>query len=191
MLEIVLAACVVSIHAPRTEGDSMIEKYSKTIKGFNPRPPHGGRLISCIACNYFNLFQSTPPARRATETGFKLCGIVIVSIHAPRTEGDYNVPCPHCGTLQFQSTPPARRATSYSTSSDKLTPGFNPRPPHGGRPHTDWNHLTVFQFQSTPPARRATSLFFSLSSLIEVSIHAPRTEGDHKNIINSNHLYFK
>ena len=35
----------VSIHALRTEGDSASRSWRNSSSGFNPRPPHGGRLI--------------------------------------------------------------------------------------------------------------------------------------------------
>ena len=101
---------------------------------FNPRPPRGGRLpdgditddlvkisihapreggdaIGCLMALVISIFQSTPPARGATETVRRFSM-----------------------WLKFQSTPPARGAT---TSTNRDCSGwfyFNPRPPRGGRP---------------------------------------------------------
>ncbi len=146
----------VSIHAPHTEGDTGERLGEATYQSFNPRPPHGGRLIC---------------------TARRLAGGRQVSIHAPHTEGDQTAVCararrsgfnprpPHGGrrdrlaghhcTVLFQSTPPTRRATSAAalvpraelvsihaphTEGDgetaailRANQSFNPRPPHGGR----------------------------------------------------------
>ena len=59
------ASANISIHAPREEGDTF--RTSTT-------PP--------------GLFQSTPPARRATANGWTLYRLRKISIHAPREEGD-------------------------------------------------------------------------------------------------------
>ena len=126
----------VSIHAPRAEGD------------FHP----GATVVPS------SVFQSTPPARRATRgssrsparggcfnprppRGGRLGDRVVgqgelaVSIHAPRAEGDMVDASRQGGGEWFQSTPPARRATGAGRG-----PGDVPE-----------------RFQSTPPARRATS----------------------------------
>ena len=145
----------VSIHAPRTGGDTPSPGLRREPRCFNPRPPHGGRRFSSLSGPGANKFQSTPPARGATyrlrilyaplsfqstppargATIILLSYILIinVSIHAPRTGGD--------------------RAASMFMASIK---GFNPRPPHGGRPN--------------PPTLP--------SKYTDVSIHAPRTGGD-------------
>ena len=79
---------------------------------FYPRPPRGGRLYIFQLYNQYNLFLSTPSARRATYP--LLCNIPLsmISIHALREEGD-----PYGGQKDkswgtFLSTPSARRATA-------------------------------------------------------------------------------
>ena len=130
-----------------------------------------GALLEALA------FQSTPPARRATVGLWRIRDPGSVSIHAPRAEGDFDTLELDGNLTWFQSTPPARRATS------PLTPGSM----------STW-------FQSTPPARRATCgcsptgwwvrcfnprpprggrrLLEEQDPAGEVSIHAPRAEGD-------------
>jgi len=78
----------VSIHAPRTEGDFVTVRIRTRKNSFNPRPPHGGRLQKIMMSFLIILFQSTPPARRATCPYRAGIGKKTVSIHAPRTEGD-------------------------------------------------------------------------------------------------------
>ena len=108
------------------------------------------------ASNSGRLFLSTPSARRATRRGGQVGGMVAISIHALREEGD--------GKYD-----PARSKRKY----------FYPRPPRGGRPagRVMFSKKRVIsihalreegdnaicqlgyqelQFLSTPSARRAT-----------------------------------
>ena len=124
------------------------------------------------------LFQSTPPARRATrrtaaacrsKSGFnprpprggrpegrvQVVGVDGVSIHAPRAEGD-----------------------PFPVRSRSARDCFNPRPPRGGRLLMVFYRRVTREFQSTPPARRATHDFVDRLHEGQVSIHAPRAEGD-------------
>ena len=78
----------ISIHAPRTGSDG----------------DHTGQTVGAV------LFQSTLPARGATERQRRELLADIISIHAPRTGSD----CRPC----------TRRARSRH---------FNPRSPHGER----------------------------------------------------------
>ena len=100
---------------------------------FNPRPPRGGRLFLFLICFLMSivsihapraggdlqvrgrrlqdgLFQSTPPARGATNDRQGRGSGSRVSIHAPRAGGD-----------QLRAV------------GSVLPRGFNPRPPRGGR----------------------------------------------------------
>ena len=105
----------ISIHALREEGDHHGSAAAAFGVYFNPRPPRGGRRVAEIATHLgksnFNprpprggrltgratrkkevTFQSTPSARRATVEGLRERGMVEISIHALREEGDTN-PC--------------------------------------------------------------------------------------------------
>ena len=57
-------------------------------------------------------FQSTPPARGATDTYDGQDVIIFISIHAPREGGDDVSPIVSAIEALFQSTPPARGATA-------------------------------------------------------------------------------
>ena len=122
-------------------------------------------------------FLSTPSARRATCPLEPACADTCISIHALREEGDRNrcfradrsadfYPRPPRGgrqsalsqviaAAQFLSTPSARRATWTATLRRSFT-----------------------KFLSTPSARRATLFTTTKASLITISIHALREEGD-------------
>ena len=58
-----------------------------------------------------HLFLSTPSARRATQSLMQLRGVVGISIHALREEGDDASSLGMRKPLLFLSTPSARRAT--------------------------------------------------------------------------------
>ena len=82
------------------------------VNDFNPRPPRGGRQNNKQVGPHFQVFQSTPSARRATTAGGGLESVEGISMHALREVGDH-----------------ARRW------SVKGAGYFNPRPPRGGRPN--------------------------------------------------------
>ena len=127
--------------------------------------------------HYYPSFLSTPSARRATVSFYRLRRPEDISIHALREEGDrkdgssqrrrhYFYPRPPRGgrrnflneslnPVKFLSTPSARRATARVH--------FVSHP---------------FEFLSTPSARRATSDGSSNKSPPKISIHALREEGD-------------
>ena len=102
-------------------------------RGFNPRPPRGGRLVGFRSVPPSQMFQSTPPARRATGS------TTILS-----------------STAWFQSTPPARRAT-LDRDVDRRVDGVSIHAPRAeGDRLCNRCHGKKTRFQSTPPARRAT-----------------------------------
>ena len=90
MLPARLALCKISIHALREESDVGI----------------------AILLPKLTLFQSTPSARRATDTLYR---------------SGWNISI-------FQSTPSARRATCFNVFFSLGKVDFNPRPPRGERP---------------------------------------------------------
>ena len=100
----------ISIHALREEGDAGAALPCLDTINFNPRPPRGGRHITQNPKKCKSRFQSTPSARRATRRLTSWGGVLKISIHALREEGD-----------QSAQEPASRRSD------------FNPRPPRGGR----------------------------------------------------------
>ena len=78
-----------------------------------------------------------------------------ISIHSLRMEGDIQI-------------------MSYW----KCTMYFNPLPPHGGRPTAFCVNAVTSTFQSTPSAWRETRVDSFGQSLIFISIHSLRMEGD-------------
>ena len=78
----------ISIHAPREGGDCVGCLAALLFCHFNPRPPRGGRLRFLQLCPTTVAFQSTPPARGATEDRKPTVEVEPISIHAPREGGD-------------------------------------------------------------------------------------------------------
>ena len=146
----------ISIHALREESDRNSQRCSQRRHDFNPRPPRGERLGIHGVASISPIFQSTPSARRATETVKDAVKDGMISIHALREESDL-----------------------ASTVLLRFLPYFNPRPPRGERPtvsstargrycisihalreESDGREVIREEgdilFQSTPSARRAT-----------------------------------
>ena len=149
----------ISIHALREEGDfkedgimKMVNAFLSTpsarratgaaaggvrcLSNFYPRPPRGGRPLRGLDLVRLIIFLSTPSARRATVAIRSDNGILRISIHALREEGDG-------GSL---------------TMLDNLS-NFYPRPPRGGRRCEAGPQSREYLFLSTPSARRATDFF--------------------------------
>ena len=82
-------------------------------------------------------------------------GILKISTHTLREEGDFNSKSCKRYINRFQPTPSARRVT-------RLLPG----------------HELVERFQPTPSARRVTMLAAELTGQITISTHTLREEGD-------------
>ena len=79
---------VVSIHAPRTGRDKVVDSRANVKKSFNPRAPYGARLPTAQSVVPQHMFQSTRPVRGATSTTQLVALTTGVSIHAPRTGRD-------------------------------------------------------------------------------------------------------
>ena len=126
-------------------------------------------------------FQSTRPARGATHAHLRRRRGARVSIHAPRTGRDHlrlvllldplvSIHAPRTGrdrTLMAGSPPPSC---------------FNPRAPHGARHRYMTDEFATLAFQSTRPARGATMRQWTLPTTRGVSIHAPRTGRDEREL---------
>ena len=102
------------------------------------------------------LFQSTPPARGATN--FR---------HLHRVGGIY-----------FNPRPPRGGATLIDVLSTMSNPYFNPRPPRGGRPHTR-QPSSVRSYISIHAPREGGDVHAVKRHIKKIiSIHAPREGGD-------------
>ena len=156
--------------------------------------------MPCTNPNVFQIFLSTPSARRATPALFGTLSVGIpflstpsarratrhfpkprfvkpISIHALREEGDKLRSATLSSRSVFLSTPSARRATCSHRSRDG-TKKFLSTPSARRATLTGNGREPKYEFLSTPSARRAT-LHRSLSRQYRpISIHALREEGD-------------
>ena len=124
---------------------------------FYPRPPRGGRPITCARVHVnIRYFYPRPPRGGRHNDVDKFIASFDFYPRPPR--GGRHGKNPDINyILQFLSTPSARRAT-----------------------HRFFDLSRGFLFLSTPSARRATGLGDKWFEDNQISIHALREEGDHR-----------
>ena len=127
------AARVISTHVLRMEDDVYHKFGDFAKKYFNPRPPHGGRLLKVRAWAWAYPFQPTSSAWRTTWAACDARIFIRISTHVLRMEDDANGPFSSIDDLIFQPTSSAWRTTSTIALQVRYSRDFNPRPPHGGR----------------------------------------------------------
>ena len=119
-------------------------------------PREGGDDDGSPAWQAFFQFQSTPPARGATQVGAFSDRKNAISIHAPREGGDNKL--------------------NNGDGAGLVISIHAPR--EGGDTHNGETQSPHQLFQSTPPARGATSYGVARVTVMLISIHAPREGGD-------------
>ena len=169
----------ISIHAPREGGDGTEPEGFYDTPDFNPRPPRGGRLDREGVSGPPAEFQSTPPARGATEERNRMCGTMSISIHAPREGGDRTGRPEARHQHYFNPRPPRGGRRRVSRLFDKLR-YFNPRPPRGGRLCFCAGVPVILDFNPRPPRGGRRPRDFRQRKDPQISIHAPREGGDSK-----------
>ena len=107
----------ISIHAPRTGSDLTYKPNQDSVRDFNPRSPHGERRQDDSGIIRIDAFQSTLPARGATNNLLFHVVTIRISIHAPRTGSDEYYQGEVSVRAIFQSTLPARGATTIAIST--------------------------------------------------------------------------
>ena len=191
----------ISIHAPRTGSDSHSLCTIRARRHFNPRSPHGerhdGRRRTSAAAKDFNprsphgerhgdsfqrsqpyKFQSTLPARGATNLFFEAIRIIKISIHAPRTGSDGLGVTGFSLARNFNPRSPHGERPATDGNCTTIAKHFNPRSPHGERLEHPPTYGVDCRFQSTLPARGATTTETKSRAYMRISIHAPRTGSD-------------
>ena len=174
------------------------------IANFNPRSPHGERRQSERCGSIAKKFQSTLPARGATQWiarrltsapyfnprsphGERLAAmqyfakLIGISIHAPRTGSDQVAEASDRQLSHFNPrSPHGERRYGMMLQTGK-TYHFNPRSPHGERLIRERKRVVPKEFQSTLPARGATAGCYPRPDIVaKISIHAPRTGSDRR-----------
>ena len=122
---------------------------------FNPRSPHGERHNAPGVMPQESAFQSTLPARGATDPDGESYETKHISIHAPRTGSDWWSEL-RKGKDDISIHAPRTGSDTASIIAFASAIDFNPRSPHGER------HKYV-----------------ALGGIVsKISIHAPRTGSD-------------
>ena len=145
---------------------------------FNPRSPHGERRASFQRGINDKLFQSTLPARGATDGISKFAPPNDISIHAPRTGSDH--PSYYCPTRRRHFNPRSPHGERQTKRKGKKSKQhFNPRSPHGER-HLAFVHLLLFLQISIHAPRTGSDAqaTHTVAASRHISIHAPRTGSD-------------
>ena len=168
----------ISIHAPRTGSDVICYTTKPVETHFNPRSPHGERLNCFRYRPCIDTFQSTLPARGATDACFACAHSIRISIHAPRTGSD----AVRVGHLLRRDAISIHAPRTGSDAQVQHSPfdaaDFNPRSPHGERQlHLLPPSAAVNFNPRSPHGERRVSPFAS-PLLHRISIHAPRTGSD-------------
>ena len=89
--------------------------------------------------------------------------------------------------FKFQSTLPLRGATK-SIGKCTLSNNFNPRSPYGERQEYPYTPPLNVPFQSTLPLRGATNIPPNSVLLVDISIHAPLTGSDLRDLTDDMYL---
>ena len=147
----------ISIHALREEGDSAVSVTPAQFNVFLSTP--SARRATTYLFRLFHrllLFLSTPSARRATWLPLVWCPCVGISIHALREEGDgYPAQC-ISSRLHFYPRPPRGGRPAYLSIGDGTgTISIHALREEGDVGYPDLSRPT-YRFLSTPSARRAT-----------------------------------
>ena len=157
--------------------------WSRSSSGlhFYPRPPRGGRQAPFGFQDLVGRFLSTPSARRATVHNSCNGGILGISIHALREEGDIkefeNIP-----DIDIISIHALREeGDTRHLAADTEDGNFYPRPPRGGRLWADRRDRQWQYFYPRPPRGGRLCFSTAIGHDFAISIHALREEGDSKN----------
>ena len=144
----------ISIHAPRTGSDA------KGAQALSPAP-----------------FQSTLPARGATDPGKDDIIFDGISIPAPRTGSDFNFYGQQ--SYEYISIHAPRTGSDLPPRGRLVHPDFNPRSPHGERRPSRLARLPSVKISIHAP-RTGSDVRVAREAdvAVRISIHAPRTGSD-------------
>ena len=146
---------IISIHAPRTGSDLAIATGQKVTVAISIHAPRTGSDRQTRKRFFLaSRFQSTLPARGATQPHGANAPQFGISIHAPRTGSD-------------ERPQPADAHGSH----------FNPRSPHGERPAASQPPARASNFNPRSPHGERLLEEATLNAK-QISIHAPRTGSD-------------
>ena len=125
---------------------------------FNPRSPHGERRRGGYRNHNVPSFQSTLPARGATnEDRQAVCPAADFNPRSPHGERQHRIPL--CSASSISIHAPRTGSDAKGGSKPGGPQYFNPRSPHGERPDRHYALMSI-----------------------KISIHAPRTGSDPRKV---------
>ena len=155
-------AALISIHAPRTGSDPSASAFRELVQvNFNPRSPHGERLIEPkrhIACQRDFNPRSPHGERRLCRMSRSTCQLVNFNPRSPHGERHIADEIAYTAQAEFQSTLPARGATLAVVGIARMSSSISIHAPRTG---SDVHSRLVWR-----------------AFLTCISIHAPRTGSD-------------
>ena len=122
----------ISIHAPREGVRRGRHKCKRVIFHFNPRTPRGGATWPAQMQARDFPFQSTHPARGCDLSCCSICGLCVISIHAPREGVRRQNKIILLQIVYFNPRTPRGGATFAAYVGGMRRRYFNPRTPRGG-----------------------------------------------------------
>ena len=146
----------ISTHAPLAGRDCLRPSLICATLTFQPTRPLRGATLWIGSAIRFSSFQPTRPLRGATcASAFSICGIEIISTHAPLAGRDTTEILRACISVTFQPTRPLRGATNFP--NPPVSPSrFQPTRPLRGATRRNSPFLSILRFQPTRPLRGAT-----------------------------------
>ena len=154
-------------------------KLSRACMNFNPRTPRGVRRYRLEVLICLEIFQSTHPARGATQDGAQRFPVIIISIHAPREGCDWLDFRPSGPDGNFNPRTPRGVRLPCMTSTVKSA-GISIHAPREGcdrcrRELRHYGHISIHA-----PREGCDHLIYQNCQLTQISIHAPREGCDTK-----------
>ena len=199
----------ISIHAPRTGSDPKFFASARRAPDFNPRSPHGERLLTAQLPEegHKNFNPRSPHGERHGRIS-NPANRPVISIHAPRTGSDqegwrnlwnrrpyFNPRSPHGErrSIAAKDFVDAISIHAPRTGSDLRRPAwrmcqsyFNPRSPHGERPTMRRLSRGAQNFNPRSPHGERPRYEAMTAEQREISIHAPRTGSDSRGSLHGN-----
>ncbi len=123
----------------------------REISNFNPRSPHGERRVKAQRGGATWSFQSTLPARGATSTRSASTMCAVISIHAPRTGSDRWSSSLCAEQSHFNPRSPHGERHTGAPRRRPCGSHFNPRSPHGERRRRASSRRTSRYFNPRSP----------------------------------------
>ena len=169
----------ISTHAPRTGSDGGQGCPPGFTRHFNPRSPHGERLLPRDGkCRSPNFNPRSPHGERRRYFIYKN-NRTGISTHAPRTGSDPPTAlCRQCRHKHFNPRSPHGERRLEMALSWKTMQYFNPRSPHGERHHRVLRYAGTSAISTHAPRTGSDEPDGVTVYKTRISTHAPRTGSD-------------